>query len=445
MILQEFEDNIKSLVPNRSGKERFLLAVSGGIDSMCMADMFYNSSLKLSFGVANVNFNLREGDCVKDQIMVREWATARGLPFHGVEFDTHNYAIEHSISTQMAARELRYEWFYSLLKDHSYDYIAIAHNLNDSAETLFLNLLRGTGIKGLAGIRKVNGAIIRPMITITRESIEEYVALNQVPYREDFTNFESHYHRNRLRNIVFPEFKKINPSFIQTISRSASYFVQAEELLNDLYLEKGGKLYYKEGDVEVINIPNLLAEKHMGYWLYRILSEKGFNSSQIESVSVAISGQPGKSFRSPSHELIIDRGVIKLYPISSDEYSEFIIDSAGEYNFNGVRFKIDFFVKGDNFNPYTEQGQLYLAADHLALPMTCRGWKSADRFKPLGMKGYKKLSDFFKDLKMDKREKERQPILLSGDEIVCLPGLRIDERYKITTSTKLVAEVVILN
>lgn len=449
MIQKEFDHNITSFLPHFSNSDRFLLAVSGGIDSMCMANLFYSSPLKLTFGIANVNFKLREEEGRGDQLMVKHWAEERGIPFYEIEFNTSEYAQEHSISTQMAARELRYNWFNLLMEEHHYDHLAIAHNISDSAETLFLNLLRGTGMKGLAGIRRTNGKIVRPLITITREDIAKYVADNNVPYREDRTNRESHYHRNRLRNVVFPEFKKINPSFIHTVTRSTAYFTQAEELLNDLYRQKEGVLYTTSTDLNggvsvIVNIPSLMEDKHKDYWLYRILSEYGFNSSQIDSVSEALLGQSGKVFTSSTHELIIDRGEIKIYPIMDDTHAEFMINSSGVYNYKGMKFKIDFFVKNRDFNPYTTPDHLYFAADHLKFPLICRGWLSADKFKPLGMKGFKKLSDFFKDLKMDKRGKESQPIIISGDDIVCLPGLRIDERYKIKTSTKLIVEVILV-
>ena len=216
-----------------------------------------------------------------------------------------------------------------------------------------------------------------------------------------------------------------------------------------MYRQKEGILYTTSSDLNggvsvIVNIPSLMEDKHKDYWLYRILSEYGFNSSQIDSVSEALLGQSGKVFTSSTHELIIDRGEIKIYPIMDDTHAEFMINSSGVYNYKGMKFKIDFFVKNRDFNPYTTPDHLYFAADHLKFPLICRGWLSADKFKPLGMKGFKKLSDFFKDLKMDKRGKESQPIIISGDDIVCLPGLRIDERYKIKTSTKLIVEVILV-
>lgn len=444
MVLSEFNKNITSFLPEGVEGKRFLLAVSGGIDSMCMASLFLASELHLQFGIATVNFKLREGDCDLDQALVKGWAEERGIPFHTIEFDTEGYAAEHSISTQMAARDLRYGWFYQLLEEHNYDYIAIAHNMDDSAETLLLNLIRGTGVKGLAGIRRVNGKVIRPLITISREDIVAYVAMNNVPYRDDKTNFESHYSRNRVRNVIFPEIRKINPSFLKTINRASSYFIQAEELLDELFESKRGKLYREEHGCLTVDIPLLMKERHQEYWLYRILGERGFNASQISDIKVAMGGQSGKVFCSPGYELLVDRGALKVYPLGKENGVTFAIDSPGVYTFGEVSFEIRFVEKTENFKPYPEDGTLYFSADSIEFPLVCRGWQKGDRFRPFGMGGFKKLSDFFKDAKMDKRAKETQPILLNGEDIVCLPGVRIDDRYKIKTSTRMVAEVHIL-
>lgn len=444
MILSEFNRNLTSFLPDGVEGERFLLAVSGGIDSMCMANLFYASELGLKFGIATVNFKLREGDCDLDQELVRRWAAERNIPFHTIDFDTKKYAHDHSISTQMAARDLRYDWFYTLAEEHHYTYIAVAHNMDDSVETLFLNLIRGTGVRGLAGIRRQNGRIIRPMITISREEIVSYVQKRGVPYRDDKTNFESHYSRNRVRNIIFPEIKKINPSFLKTITRSTTHFIEAEEVLNELVEGKRGTLYREEKGVLHINIEQLLKEKHSGYLLYRLLEDRGFNASQTDDILAASEGQSGKLFRTGMYELLVDRGELKVYPLQNMDSGEFVIGLPGVYTYNGVSFEIKFMERGEGFDPFAEDGRLYFSADEIALPMVCRGWKKGDRFIPFGMKGFKKLSDFFKDLKMDKRSKESQPVILDGDNIVCLPGLRIDERYKIKTSTRIVAEVNIV-
>ncbi len=444
MILAEFDKNLTSFLPDGVEGKRFLLAVSGGIDSMCMAGLFLASGLKLEFGVATVNFKLRPGDCDLDQNLVREWASEHKVPFHTIEFDTKAYSQEHSVSTQMAARDLRYGWFYKLLDEHHYDYIAIAHNMDDSAETMMLNLLRGTGVSGLAGIRGQNGRIVRPLITISREEIAQYVNENAIPYRDDKTNFESHYSRNRVRNVIFPEFKKINPSFLKTLSKDSAHFVQAEGILDDLFESRRGSLYVEKGDVLTIDIAELLKEKYRGYWLFRLLESRGFNSAQLEMVERALDAQSGKTFYSATHELVVERGVLKVHPLYEPDRVEIPIECPGVYLFSGVSFEVKFFTREEGFSPVNDLGTLYFDADSITLPLVCRGWREADRFRPLGMKGFKKLSDFFKDMKMERLDKLSQPVICDGENIVCLPGLRIDDRYKIKTSTKVIAEVNIL-
>lgn len=446
MLQKEFDNALISLTQGNIEGSRFLLAVSGGIDSMCMSNLFLNSKLNPSFGIAHVNFSLRGDDSFLDCELVNKWAQDNGVDFHTITFDTKSYAKQNSISTQMAARELRYGWFYKIMEEEGYDYLSIAHNLDDSIETLFINLLRGTGVKGLAGIRSVNGKIIRPILTISRKRITEYVLSENIQYRDDITNFESHYARNRIRNIIFPEFKKINPSFLNTVSRNTSIFNQASDILEDLFEQKRGILCREVGESLFINVSALSIEKHKRYWLFRILSEKGFNGSQIFQIDSCLDGQSGKIFRSVSHELVFGRGEIEVYPYPSggEIDREFELPEPGIYTFNGVTFKFDIFIRPKGFKPITYDGQLYFDIEKVKLPLKCRGWRVADKFKPFGMGGgVKKLSDFFTDLKMDKRDKENQPILCDIDGIICLPGLRIDERYKITTSTKIIAEVVV--
>lgn len=446
MIQTEFDASLTTLTGGDIEGKKFLLAVSGGIDSMCMSNLFLLSSLHPVFGVAHVNFTLRGDDSDRDQELVRGWAEAHKVEFFTTVFDTKTYARQNAVSIEMAARELRYDWFYKLMEEHGYDYLCIAHNLNDTVETLFLNLLRGTGLRGLSGIRKVNGKIIRPMLSITRERISEFVHEHSVSYHDDVTNFETVYARNRIRNVVFPELKKINPSFLTTISRSMNFFGEAYDLLECFYQEKKDSLYKVKGDELTMDIAMLKSDEHSGYWLFKILNDKGFNGAQISQIDVCLaSGQTGKIFRSPSHELLMDRGEIKVYPIVNEEEVTVTIDEPGVYNFKGTSFKFDIFIRPAKFSVIPREGQLFFAAENVKFPLICRSWVAADKFRPFGMtKGAKKLSDFYTDLKMDRRAKSRQPVICDSDgNIICLPGLRIDDRYKIKTSTKIIAEVVI--
>lgn len=442
---QQFDNTLQSLLPAEDRKYRILLAISGGMDSMCMLYLFLNSSLKNEIGIAHVNFSLRDQDCDLDQQMVEQYAKQNNTPFHTIRFDTKKYAKENSLSTQMAARDLRYDWFYKIQKEFGYDFIAIAHNSDDSVETLFLNILRGTGIKGLTGIKLKTGDVIRPILPFLRKEIESFVTEHNVPYREDYTNAESHYSRNRLRNVVFPEFKKINPSFTSTVYRSIGKFTEGEEILDDLFEKKRDILYKYDGNGVEINIFQLKKEKGIAYWLYKIVDRFGFNSFQVNQIALALDGRSGKIFQSPTHELLIDRERIKVYERVEKDHS-FVIEEPGLYLFNNREFKVDIYLKPDRFRPKPLEGQLFIDAERVKFPIYCRCWMAADRFRPFGMKGFKKLSDFFIDLKMDKQSKENQIILTNRkreerEEIFCIAGLRIDDRYKITNKTKIILEI----
>ena len=233
-IEQTFDSALLSLSDGKVEGHRYLIGVSGGIDSMCMAELFLRSALHPQFAVAHVNFSLRGDESDGDMLSVEQWGRRNGIHVYTKTFDTKTYAAEHSLSTQMAARELRYGFFSEIMERDGFDYLSIAHNLDDSIETIFLNIARGTGLRGLAGIPMRNGRIIRPLMEVSRAEIREYVAATDISYRDDHTNFESHYARNRIRNIIFPEFRKINPSFLNTVRRDSEYFREADEIIGEV-------------------------------------------------------------------------------------------------------------------------------------------------------------------------------------------------------------------
>lgn len=444
-IQSVFNESLQRLTGGIVGQSYFLLAVSGGIDSICMAELFRRSELEPRFAIAHVNFSLRGEESDGDMDSVIAWGEKYGIKVFTRTFDTTAYAAEHSISTQMAARELRYGFFRELMDKYGFNFLSVAHNENDSVETVFLNITRGTGIKGLSGIPSKNGRIIRPMLSVPRSMISEFIMQNDIPYRNDHTNFESHYYRNRLRNIIFPEFEKINPSFLATVSRNTEYIAEAAEIIEDMASEIKAKVCFSDGEETFIDRALLLAETHFGYWLYAILSEYGFGSSQLKEMErCLISGQVGKLFRSGTNELVLGSDKIRIRPLREEDATEFVIEGPGEYNFKGYRFRLEYFSMQEGFCPKTDNSSiLYLDIEKFRLPVLCRSWQPADRFRPFGMKyGMKKLGDFFKDLKIDRLERQSRPVLVcpNGD-IACIPGLRIDDRYKVTSSTKIVAAV----
>lgn len=317
MIQKSFDRTIVGLVPE---KETALLAVSGGIDSICLASLFLNSSAGRRFAVAHCNFHLRGEDSDSDEALVAAWCGRNGVRYHKADFDTEQYASSHSVSIEMAARELRYDWFASLCKDNGYYGVAVAHNANDNAETLILNLLRGTGLRGITGMQvesvvpvtrdELSGVrLLRPMLSFSRKQIEEYVAANSLEYHDDRTNAETVYKRNRIRHLVFPVFESLNPSFLTTFAREMNAFSEVQEIADDYFIAVRDGVCEPAGKDELlrVNAVRLSHLKHYKYVLYRLLEAYGFRDRLLEPVVRLLeSGKTfsGKVFEAPGYELI---------------------------------------------------------------------------------------------------------------------------------------------
>lgn len=317
MIQKSFDRTIVGLVPE---KETALLAVSGGIDSICLASLFLNSSAGRRFAVAHCNFHLRGEDSDSDEALVAAWCGRNGVRYHKADFDTEQYASSHNISIEMAARELRYDWFASLCLDNGYYGVAVAHNANDNAETLILNLLRGTGLRGITGMQvetvvpvtrdELSGVrLLRPMLSFSRKQIEEYVAANSLEYHDDRTNAETVYKRNRIRHLVFPVFEGLNPSFLTTFAREMNAFSEVQEIADDYFISVRESVCEPAGKDELlrVNAVRLCHLKHYKYVLYRLLEAYGFRDRLLEPVVRLLeSGKTfsGKVFEAPGYELI---------------------------------------------------------------------------------------------------------------------------------------------
>lgn len=317
MIQKSFDRTIVGLVPE---KETALLAVSGGIDSICLASLFLNSSVGRRFAVAHCNFHLRGEDSDSDEALVAAWCGRNGVRYHKTDFDTEQYASSHSVSIEMAARELRYDWFASLCQDNGYYGVAVAHNANDNAETLILNLLRGTGLRGITGMQvetvvpvtrdELSGVrLLRPMLSFSRKQIEEYVAANFLEYHDDRTNAETVYKRNRIRHLVFPVFESLNPSFLTTFAREMNAFSEVQEVADDYFISVRESVCESAGkdDLLRVNAVRLCHLKHYKYVLYRLLEAYGFRDRLLEPVVRLLeSGKTfsGKVFEAPGYELI---------------------------------------------------------------------------------------------------------------------------------------------
>ena len=317
MIQKSFDRTIVGLVPE---KETALLAVSGGIDSICLASLFLNSSAGRRFAVAHCNFHLRGEDSDSDEALVAAWCGRNGVRYHKADFDTEQYASSHNVSIEMAARELRYDWFASLCRENGYYGVAVAHNANDNAETLILNLLRGTGLRGITGMQvetvvpvtrdELSGVrLLRPMLSFSRKQIEEYVAANSLEYHDDRTNAETVYKRNRIRHLVFPVFESLNPSFLTTFAREMNAFSEVQGIADEYFLSVRESVCEPAGKDELlrVNAVRLCHLKHYKYVLYRLLEAYGFRDRLLEPVVRLLESDKtfsGKVFEAPGYELI---------------------------------------------------------------------------------------------------------------------------------------------
>ena len=401
-------------------ENKLILALSGGIDSMVLADMLLKA--KADFVLAHCNFHLRGEESDGDEQFVRDYAEKNGLTLYVKQFDTVGYAKEHGLSIEMAARELRYAWFEALRQQLGYDKIVVAHHADDQLETFFINLLRGAGIRGLKGMLPENGHIIRPMLEMSREQIHQYAIENGIEWREDHTNAETQFLRNKIRHELLPVIDNISKEGRSAILKSMQHLASENALYRELVKERLSQLVKLDGSFFQLSTFNFQL-------LFEWLRDYGFNEDQVHFIHEAMNGQPGTSFFSPTHRLTIERDGLELTPICQNN------DSFIELSYQKLN-KDECFI----LDPSPEVAQL--DDDKLTFPLQLRKWQAGDRFHPLGMKGSRLLSDFFKDLKLTTSQKENAHVLLTADgDIVWAVGYRIDDRFKVTETTRTILRV----
>lgn len=439
-----------------------LLAVSGGVDSICMAELFSTLQESVGFAVAHCNFCLRGAESDGDEKLVRDWASSHGVKFHSVSFDTVAYAREHGVSIEMAARELRYDWFAGLCREYGYKAVAVAHNANDNAETLILNLVRGTGLKGIGGMTSVSDLpcaeasglkLIRPMLSFTRKQIEGYAFSEKISYREDSTNSSVEYRRNSIRHEIFPLFQRMNPSFVRTMNREMGYFAEAEEIVDDYCSLIIPELLSHSGhrsEIACISIDKLMAQKHWKYLLFRILESYGFSSAVLESLENLLMSDrtlSGKCFESAGFVLYTERDRIVIEGKSASERdSEVEVSGPGEYECNGVRIVVERIDWDSSMALKQPDGIIILDASKFGFPFIFRSWRQGDWMIPFGMKGRKKISDMFADLKYGHKEKQRAVMAVSNNldaHVAALVGVRIDNGAKVDKTTESIIKITL--
>lgn len=410
--------------------DRVIVGFSGGMDSVTLLDVLL--SLGYSCVAAHCNFHLRGEESERDAAFVKRWCEHVGVELVSVDFDTRRYASSHKISIEMAARELRYTWFEDIRKEHHARAVAVAHHRDDLVETVLMNLIRGTGIRGLTGIPSKNNSIVRPLLGVSRDEIEVYVDERKLPFIFDSSNSDDVFVRNFLRMNVIPLLEKINPSVKNAIYRTAQHVGEAKKIY-DFYVETQKKAIFIDNRIDIDKLKATLSPAAM---LFEILSPLGFNASVIEDICQRLDSTPGNVFYSDNYRLIKDRNKLILDKIADKKplQEEYSIDKVSQEIADPIHLKISFLSGNVTINK--DVRFLYADADKLSFPLTLRKWQSGDWFVPFGMKGRKKLSDFFTDRKFSLVDKENAWVLSSGENIVWIVGERPDERFKVTESTE---------
>lgn len=421
-------------------EEKIILAVSGGIDSMVMMSLFARMDAKCI--VAHCNFSLRGDESDGDEQFVREQTSGLGLPIVVKKFDTKGFAGTHKLSIQMAARELRYNWFSQLCDEHKCRYVAVAHNKDDVLETFFINLGRGTGIKGLTGIQPKNDNIIRPLLFASRADITAYSKDADIPFREDSSNASDKYQRNYIRHQILPMFEEVFPKFRDTLSSNIQKLNETGKLYQYGLKTFVPKVYKREGEYGMINIEQLLATPAPHTILYEILTEFNFTPPTIDEVFDGCHAETGTHFYSSTHKVVKDRGFFIVGRTDSAEPAKYYIEESTAEIKEPLSLAFRIIEKDDRFEIIKDSNVALLDYDKLTFPLILRKWHAGDYFVPLGMSGMKKLSDFFIDQKLSLFDKEKTWIIASGEEIVWIVGRRIDNRFKVTEKTERVLKIV---
>ena len=410
-----------------------LLAVSGGSDSMVMADLFLKS--KIAFGIAHCNFGLRGEASDMDEQLVREWSAANGIPFQSVLFKTKEKSAEWKTGTQETARMLRYEWFEEIRKEHKYAKVVTAHHANDNVETLLINLFKGTGIAGIHGIQPENGNIVRPLLFATKEMIAKYAADNGITYRDDASNASDDYLRNAVRNNVVPVIQQWFPAAVTSVNESITRFAEAEMLYRKAMEQERKKLVELRGNDYYIAVRKLRLHKPLATICYELFLPFGFTSGQVPNIVSLLEAESGRYVSSATHRIIRNRDFLVVTTIPAETADLIVIEAApciidaGKYTYSiSIQHK-----------PMVISADATIACLDMAgieFPIVLRKWRTGDYFYPFGMKmKKKKVSRLLVDQKVALHDKEQIRILEVNKRIAWVSGIRPDERFKVTDKT----------
>ena len=441
LLLEEFE---KYVAQNElfGHDDKILLTVSGGVDSMVMMSLFAASGYR--FGVAHCNFQLRGQESDEDEALVAEQARRYGVELFNRRFDTQGEMERTGESMEMAARRLRYTWFRSLCDEHGYTVIAFAHHIHDSIETFFINMLRGTGLRGLTGISVQAGRIVRPLMFATRKDILDYATAHRIPYREDSSNRSTKYLRNKVRLGIVPMLREINPQFTTVMRRNISRLTDAQTFIDRSVELIRRDAMTEQGGLYTLHVDRIDASLPLGYVVYEILNSMfGFKGDTVDALCHALQqNNTGRRFYSREWVATIDRGRIVIGRIADEDTCMTQVEQGVLRSYCGSSVLHYEYCDIDMIDSVTTPDNVALVdADKLRFPLTLRRWQQGDWFVPFGMSGRKKVSDFLIDAKVSMAEKSRQFVLLSGDDVVWVVGRRADDRFRLTRQTENVLKI----
>lgn len=433
-MIQQIEKHIQQNLTFLQGN-KLLLATSGGIDSMVMVHLFQQMGFNMA--IAHCNFQLRGLESFEDQNFVQEYASNNNIPFFFTQFDTKAFAEDYKISTQVAARELRYSWFYEILEQEQYDYILTAHHADDALETFIINLSRGTGIEGLTGIPQQNERVVRPLLAFSQDEITRYAQENNIKWREDSSNATDKYLRNKIRHQIVPLLKDINSNFLSSFLKTQTYLQEVQVMMEDAAIMIYQQVAKQEDEIIYLDIKKLKQLPNYKSYLYQWLKEFEFTS--WDDIYALVESQSGKFVLAPQYRLLKDRDFLILSPINFvDEREEFKIDR----DLYEIILPIHLSFQSVEKLTAVNENIIFVDADKLKYPLVLRRWREGDVFQPLGMEGKsKKVSKIFKDEKISLLDKENSWILCSNAAIVWILSIRQDERFKIDQQTKNILKI----
>ena len=423
-MLKAFQD----LLNNRFSflKEApILVAVSGGLDSMVLTDLCIKSGLNIT--LAHCNFKLRDAESDGDEDFVKKFAQTHNLAVFTTHFETEKHAAIHKQSVQMAARQLRYEWFETLKNQNGFKYILTAHHADDNLETVLINLSRGTGLEGLIGIPELNGAIVRPLLKFSRETIHDFAIHHTLLCREDSSNKSTTYVRNNLRHTIIPLLKELNPSFIESFQNTQNHLKDTQSILEDYMLEIEDKIIESITENQIVyNINRILSFNNPKAYLYQLL--KVYNFTDWTKITALLEAQSGKQITSSTHRLLKNRSQLILSPLNV--VSKVLISIEASDSFVSIPSQ-PFDLKLDVITSVGETSKdvVYLDFELLQFPLHLSNWSTGEYFYPSGMNGKKKLSKYFKDEKLSLVDKENTVVLYSANTVVWIVGKRADQRF----------------